>query len=141
MMGTLVVKILTWICFLGVLIKAICDLWIYTIEWVKHIVKQSQAVHLKFQTCFSLHVISISRTSFTVNLLCSCLNAKESLARNRCDIWSLSEINGIRTHNYVVRKQTLNQIAKLGQLCSCFHEENTNYFQRSLLNFGKYLEI
>ena len=40
--------------------------------------------------------------------LYSCLNVKELLSRNRCDIWSLSDSNGARTHNHLVRKRTLN---------------------------------
>ena len=45
--------------------------------------------------------------------LYNCLNAKELLAQNRHDIWSLSDSNIIRTHNYLVRKRTLNHLAKL----------------------------
>ena len=45
--------------------------------------------------------------------LYSCLNVKELLARNRRDIWSLSDCNGIRTYNHLVRKQSLNHLAKL----------------------------
>ena len=33
--------------------------------------------------------------------LCSFLNVKEILAQNRHDIWSLSDSNGIRTHNHL----------------------------------------
>ena len=32
----------------------------------------------------------------------SWINVKELLARNRYDIWSLSDSNGIRTHNHLV---------------------------------------
>ena len=45
--------------------------------------------------------------------LYSCLNVKELIARNRCDIWNLSDCNGTRTHNYLARKRTLNHLAKL----------------------------
>ena len=31
-------------------------------------------------------------------------------ARNRSNIWSLSDCNGTRTHNHLVRKRTLNQL-------------------------------
>ena len=51
--------------------------------------------------------------------LYSCLNVKELLARNRRDIWSLSNSNGIRTHNHLVRKRTLNHLAKLAKWLSC----------------------
>ena len=36
----------------------------------------------------------------------------ELLSQNRRDILSLSDSNGIRTHNYLVRKRTLNHLAK-----------------------------
>ena len=36
--------------------------------------------------------------------LCSCLNVKELLARSSREIWSLSDCNWTRTHNYLVRK-------------------------------------
>ena len=40
------------------------------------------------------------------------LNIKELLARNRCDIWRLSNCNWIRTHNHLAQKATLNQLAE-----------------------------
>ena len=43
--------------------------------------------------------------------LCSCMNVKEFLARNRRDIWSLSDSNWIRTYNHLVCKWTLNHLA------------------------------
>ena len=55
----------------------------------------------------------MSHTSFRVNLYSFlCLNVKELLARSRYNIWSLSVSNGIRTHNHLVRKRTLNHLAK-----------------------------
>ena len=42
------------------------------------------------------------------NLFYSWLNVKGLLAWNRCDIWSLSDSNGIRTHSQLLRKRTLN---------------------------------
>ena len=48
--------------------------------------------------------------------LYSCLNVKEHLARNRRDIWSLSDNNGIQTHNHLVCKRTLNHYTKLASL-------------------------
>ena len=41
------------------------------------------------------------------------LNLKEFLARSRHDICRLSYCNEIRTHNHLVRKQTLNYLVKL----------------------------
>ena len=43
----------------------------------------------------------------------SCLNVKGLLARNRCNIWSLSDSNRIRTHSHSVCKWRLNHLAKL----------------------------
>ena len=44
----------------------------------------------------------MSRTSFRVNPLYSCLNVKELLfARNKHDIWSLSDYNETRTLNHL----------------------------------------
>ena len=55
--------------------------------------------------------------------LYSSLNVKELLARNRRDIWSLSDSNRTRnhshlvtrSHNHVVRKRTLKGLAKLAK--------------------------
>ena len=50
-----------------------------------------------------------------VRVLYSRLNVKELLALNKRDIWSLSDSNGIRTHNHLVRKGTLNPLVKLAK--------------------------
>ena len=55
--------------------------------------------------------------------LYSCLNVKKLLARNRRDIWSLGDSNGIWTHNHLVRKRTLNCLGKV-------FESFTNKIQR-----------
>ena len=60
-----------------------------------------------------LYVIIMSRARFRVNLHYSCLNVNERFAGNGCDIWSLSDSKGIRTHNHLVRKRTLNHLAGL----------------------------
>ena len=46
------------------------------------------------------------------------LNVKNFCAWNRCDIWSLSDSNGIWTHNHLVPKQTLSHLAKLSKWLS-----------------------
>ena len=52
--------------------------------------------------------------------LYSCLNVKELLARSRRHIcWTLSDCNGTRTDNHLVRKRTLNHLAKLAKWLSC----------------------
>ena len=45
--------------------------------------------------------------------LYSCLNVKELLAWSRHEIWSLSDCNWSRTQNHLLRKRTLNHLAKL----------------------------
>ena len=47
--------------------------------------------------------------------LYSCPNVKKLPVRNRCDIWSLSDSNGTRIHNHLVRKRTTNHLAKLAK--------------------------
>ena len=65
-----------------------------------------------------LYVIIMSRTSFRVNPhTIVCLNVKELFARSRRHIWSLSDSNAIRTHNHLVRKRTLNHLAKCLSVC------------------------
>ena len=51
--------------------------------------------------------------------LYSFLNVKELLAQNKCNIWSLSDSNGIETHNHLVCKQALKHLAKLVKWLSC----------------------
>ena len=51
--------------------------------------------------------------------LYTCLNVRERLARNRHEIWSLSDCNWTRTHNHLVHKRTLNHLAKLAKWFSC----------------------
>ena len=48
--------------------------------------------------------------------LYSCLNVKELLAQNRREIWSSNDCNCTRTHNHLLRKWTLNHLAKLASL-------------------------
>ena len=67
---------------------------------------------LKFTVC-SCHVTHAFQSEST---LYSCLNVKELLSRNKCDIWSLSDCNGTGTHNHLVRKRTLNYLAELAKL-------------------------
>ena len=59
----------------------------------------------------------MSHTSFRMNLhSIVCLNVKELLDGSRRHIWSLSDRNGIRTHNHLVRKRTLKHLVKLASL-------------------------
>ena len=45
----------------------------------------------------------------------SYLNVKELLAQNRHHIWNLSDCKETHTHKHLVRKQTLNYLAKLAK--------------------------
>ena len=59
------------------------------------------------------------RTSFRVNPhSIVCLNVKERLAQSRRHIWSLTDSNRIQTLNHLVRKRTLNHLAKLAKWLS-----------------------
>ena len=60
--------------------------------------------------CIWLYVLIMSRTR-SKSTLYSCLNVKELLARNRREIWSLSDCNWTGT-------QTLNHLAKLAKWLS-----------------------
>ena len=69
--------------------------------------------------CIWLNVIIMSRLSFRVKPhSIVCLNAKELFAWSRCDIWSLSDSKEIPTHSHLVRKRTLNHLAKLAKWLS-----------------------
>ena len=69
--------------------------------------------------------------------LYTCLNVKEVLAWNRRNIWSLSDKNGIRTHNHLVRIRTLNHLASLGKWLSV-HLRTTRLWVRIPLLSHKY---
>ena len=64
--------------------------------------------------------------------LYSCLNVKELLARNKCDILSLSDSSRIRIHNHLVCKQTLNHLAKLAKELLDIQAISTNNTAQSL---------
>ena len=56
------------------------------------------------------HVTYVFQSEST---LYSCMNVKEFLARNKRDICSLSDSNGIRIQNYIVSKRTFSHSSKL----------------------------
>ena len=63
-----------------------------------------------------LYVIIMSRMSFGVILNVKelvCLYVKEQLAWSMRPMWSSSDSNEIGTHNHLVRKGTLNDLAKI----------------------------
>ena len=69
-----------------------------------------------FFTVCSCHVMYAFHSEST---LYSCLNVKELLARSWRQIWSLSDCNWTRTQKHLVRKRTLNHLAKLTKWLSC----------------------
>ena len=79
-----------------------------------------------FLTVFSYHVACTFQSEYT---LYSSLNVKELLARSRRDIWRLSDCNGTRTYNHLVRKRTLNHLAVfVYKLSGCGFESHCNRF-------------
>ena len=74
-----------------------------------------------------LYVIVMSRTHSRVNPHYICLNVKEVFARNERDIWNLSDFNGTRTHNHLVRKRTLNHLVY--ELSGCGFESRCSHLR------------
>ena len=66
-------------------------------------------------TVCSYHVTYTFQSESTLYI---CLNVKELLAQNRCDIRSLSDCIETRTHNHLVHKQTLNHLVNLAKWLS-----------------------
>ena len=88
-------------------------------------------------------VIIMLRTSFRVNLhSIVCLIVKKLLAPSRRLIWSLSDSNGIRTYNYLVRKRTLNRLAKvfIYKLIGCGFESRYCHLRRRIQNPVRHLK-
>ena len=66
----------------------------------------------RFQSILAVCSYYVTYTFQSGSILYSCLNVKELLVRNRWKIWSLSDCNWIRAYNHLVRKPTLNHLAK-----------------------------
>ena len=82
--------------------------------YVKFLVHKFLRDLLSFHfVCMFLHVTYAFQSESTSY---SCLNVKELLARNRRDIWNLSDCNRTWTCNHLVRKRTFNHLAKLASL-------------------------
>ena len=64
-----------------------------------------------------LDSVFLSRQFYVLNeqILLNCKNLKDLLARNKPDIWKLSDCNWIRTHSHLIGTQTLYHMASLGQ--------------------------
>ena len=79
-------------------------------KWKTRIIYKIYFLWLKGDNVCYYHVTYLFQSEFTLH---SCLNVKELLAWNRRGIWSLSDSNGIRAHNHLVRKRTVNHLARL----------------------------
>ena len=71
---------------------------------------------LRWWLCTRLCYYDVIYAFQSESTLYSCLNIKELLTQNRRDIWSLSDSNGIRIHNHLVRKRILSHLAKSASL-------------------------
>ena len=89
-----------------------------------------------------LNVLIMSRTRFRVNphSIVICLNGKELLSPNRWNIWSLSDCNGTRTHNHLVRKWTFNhgwlfvaELSDFGFEPPCSHFWSFNFLLQEII--------
>ena len=82
----------------------------YNSWWTNKLEKSNKNRRLpKILIVASFHVTYAFKSEST---LYSYLNVKELLAGSRRKIWSLSDCNWTRTQNHLVRKQTLNHLAK-----------------------------
>ena len=70
-------------------------------------------MHFHQTKCLIVCYYHITYAFWSESTLYSCLNIKELLAWDRRDIGSLSDCNGIRTNNHLVRKRELKHLAKL----------------------------
>ena len=70
--------------------------------------------------CIWLYVHIMSRTCFRVNPHSRVAwMTRNSLLKNMYDIWSLSDCNGTRIQNHLVRKRTPNHLTKQAKWLSC----------------------
>ena len=67
----------------------------------------------KWRIVGSYHV---TYTFWSKSTLCICQNVQADPFQNWCDIWNLSGCNGDGTHNHLVCKKALNNLAKLTEL-------------------------
>ena len=71
--------------------------------------RHKKVLQKKTKTVCSCHVTYTFQSEST---LYSCLNVKELLARSRLKLWRRSDFNWTRTQKHLVRKRTLNHLAK-----------------------------
>ena len=70
--------------------------------------------------CIWRYVLIMSHARFIVNpRSIVAWMSRNSLSKKKCKIWGLSGCNGTRSHNHLVRIDTLNHLDKLVKLLSC----------------------
>ena len=89
-----------------------CDIWSLTNDWAVLWVLIC-TIHLTVCYCYFRYTFQGE------SILYSYLNATKLPARNKFDIWNWSDSTRIWTHNLLVRKQTLNHLAKRAKWLSC----------------------
>ena len=70
-----------------------------------------------------------------------CLNVKELFAQNRRDIWRLSDCNRSWTRDHLVRKRTLNHLAKLAKWLSVRLQTKWLWVRIPLLSLKQYMKF
>ena len=68
--------------------------------------------------------------------LYSCLNVKDLIAQNRCNIYNLSDSNGIGTHSHWPCKWTLKNLAKLSKWLCVILQTNGRGFEFHSCHLG-----
>ena len=94
-------------------------IWICSIQWWFHFIcfrLEIPFLTILVQKNQNFHVTYAFQSESTLYI---CLNVKKLFARSRREIWSLSNCNWTRTQNHLVRKWTLNHLAKLTKWLSC----------------------
>ena len=74
------------------------------------------SIHLNKVSYYNMTVCSYHVTyEFQSGSTLCARNSSKLLAQNRRKIFRLSDCNGTRTHNHLIRKRTLNHLAKLAK--------------------------
>ena len=97
---------------------------LHPLQCFQLIPRQQPGYSAIYPTVCSYHVTYVFQSEYT--LYC-CLNVKELVAQNRCEIGSLSDCNETRTHNHLVPKGTLNHLVFLQKLSGCRFESHCSH--------------
>ena len=94
-------------------INCISWIWFNAANWQKFAKWHYFCIYYHF--LYWLYVLIMSRACSVFPHSIVAQNSMEFLARNSRDIWSLSNWNGTRIYNHLIRERTLNHLAKLGK--------------------------